>query len=223
MPFLGCAPSAFHVRARYRTLIVSAFCMACAVLSALAAPAAKKPARAKAELSSPKLDERLQALEDMRLGRAQAPGEVLWTAWETEKEPLVRVRLLQVLSLTQGGAALTELAAALRYDPTPMVRQAAAQELGRFASDARASQALLGALSADSAAEVRYACALGLALSDTPTAAAALEKAATDADPALRRQAAFSLKRHKSVKARQVLKKLEKDADPSVRQMAGAR
>lgn len=39
MPFSGCTPSASHVRARYRTLIVSAFCMAHALSIRAQAPA----------------------------------------------------------------------------------------------------------------------------------------------------------------------------------------
>lgn len=214
----GCVAS-YRARARYRMLPLAAFCVAC-VASVLAA--APKPAAFDAEkaLSSRKADERLRALEAVRRGGARVPQAKLRAGHKAEKDPLVRLRYLQALSAAGDAGTLGDLLSALDADPSPSVRQAAAQELGRQASAPGVVSALARALGRDGAAEVRYACALSLALSDTPEAASALERAAADPDPALRRQAAFSLKRHKSAKARQALKRLEKDEDRAVREMA---
>lgn len=50
MPFSGCTPSASPARARYRTLIVSAFCMACALSIRAQAPATASQPRTGAEI-----------------------------------------------------------------------------------------------------------------------------------------------------------------------------
>ena len=222
MPFSGCAPSAFHVRARYRTSLLAMLCMAC-VVCAFAPPCVAAPLDAEKALSSARKERRLEAVERLRLGRARVSEKSLKTAFQRESDPLLKVRVLQAMAAAEGPGLTAELAAALGREPDPMVRQAAAQELGKYAAQPGAVQALAAALAADKNPSVRYACALSLAHADTPQAVSALALAAEDSDPKLRRSTAFSLKRHKSAKARQVLKKLEKDADSSVRDTAGAR
>lgn len=204
MTIRGWIASSYYARTRNSAWISSMLFLAFAV-QAFAAPAPVKRA------------ERLQALENARAGRAQEPAEALWTAWETETDPLVRVRLLQALSRAEGAAVITELSAVLGHEPSVMLRQTAAQELGNLASAARARGALLAALAADSAAEVRYACALSLSLASGAEAVDALDRAARDGDPELRRQAAHALKRHPGAKAKAALKRLEGDSDAGVR------
>lgn len=222
MTIRGWLASSYYARTRNSALLVAMLFLACAP-SYTRAQAPARPAGSRVDLSSSKREERLQALEDLRLGRAQASSDTLWTAWETETDPLVKVRLLQALSLAEGGAAMTELTTVLRYEPAAMVRQAAAQELGRLAADSRAVTALLRALPEDSAPEVRYACALSLSLAAGPEAVAGLDQASRDADPALRRQAAHALKRHVGAKAKAALKRLEGDSDSGVRGAALSR
>lgn len=216
MTIRGWLASSHYARTRNSVLLVAMLFLACAPSYARAQTSAR-PVGSSVDLSSSKREERLRALEDLRLGRAQASRETLWTAWETETDSLVKVRLLQAISLAEGGAATTELTTVLRYEPAAMVRQAAAQELGRFAADARVVQALLRSLAADSAPEVRYACALSLSLATGSEAVAGLDQASRDADPALRRQAAHALKRHAGAKAKAALKRLEGDSDSGVR------
>lgn len=130
-------------------------------------------------------------------------------------------RELLLKNTSEGEKALIE---ALRNDPSGVVRQSAAQQLGNHSQNPLVVRALAEALRDDREQSVRYASALSLGLSPTFKAITALEKAASDPDPDLRRQVAFSLKRHRvgqnKRKATDLLKKLQRDTDPSVRAMA---
>lgn len=110
-------------------------------------------------------------------------------------------------------------------DPEPMVRQGAAQELGKYAQNPAVVHALSDTLLNEKAPAVRYACALSLGLSPTFRAIRALEKVAADPDANLRRQVAYSLQLHRKGqnkrKAEELLKKLRRDSDASVRTAAG--
>jgi len=101
-----------------------------------------------------------------------------------------------------------------------MVRQAAAQELGRYARKAAAVKALAEALRRDADLAVRCASALSLGLSDQPEAVSALAGAAEDPAVYLRRQVAFSLKRQGGLEAERILDILAHDPDPDVREAA---
>lgn len=171
-------------------------------------------------LSSSRAADRMAAAVDVRRRRAAASEKSLRQAFRREGDEMVRLRLAQALAAQGGSDAAGDLISSLGGDPSPAVRQAAAQELARYVREPAAVAALAAALRRDAAAAVRYACALSLALSDTPAAADALEWASRQVDPDLRRQAALSLRRHASVRARQALQRLSGDADPSVRRMA---
>lgn len=173
-------------------------------------------------ISSRKSEQRLKGLEEIRRGRARVSEAKLRAAHQAEKDPFLRLRFLQGLSALGATQAPETMIDALRRDESPAVRQAAAQELGKYAQREDAVTALSAALDTDAAPEVRYACALSLGLSRSAPALAALAKAARHSDPQLRRQAAFSLKRHGGPQAAKILKGLEKDEDSSVREMARA-
>jgi HEAT repeat protein len=182
-----------------------------ACLTVAAVWAEKKP-------KAPAVD-KLQQAENLRQGRSRATPEKIKGDLAAEQNPLVRVRLHQALNAA-GGEDPAPHIAALASDPSPLVRQAAAIELGKLAQASGAVQALAQALETETDPAVRYACANALAHADTPESLAALDKASQDPDPALRRQAAASLQRHTSPQAKKILRKLEKDEDNSVRGMA---
>lgn len=220
MTSLGWIASSYYARTRNSAWIaVAMLFLACAVMTASAAPAFD----AEKSLDSRKSEDRVRALDAVRQGRARVPEAKLRAGHKAEKDPLVRLRFLQALSAGAGDGARGELIAALRSDPVASARQAAAQELGKYASAAEATTALAEALAKDAAPEVRYACALSLGLSQSRPALRALEKAAADPDPNLRRQAAASLRRMNDSAARAALRRLARDRDASVRAMAGAK
>lgn len=217
MTSLGWIASSCYARTRKSALLVAMLFLACAVMTASAAPAFD----AEKSLDSRKSEDRIRALDAVRQGRARVPEGKLRAAHKAEKDPLVRLRFLQALSAGAGDGARGELIAALRSDPASSARQAAAQELGKYASAPEAVAALAEALAKDAAPEVRYACALSIGLSPSRPALRALEKAAADPDPNLRRQAAASLRRSNDPAARVALRRLAGDRDASVRAMAG--
>lgn len=209
--------SLFSSRLKKAPLGTALLCLALLAPLAYAQP---RPDQARALKSSDK-KQRHEALEKLRRREGRADAQALRDAAKAEKDPVLKIRALQALAASDDPSAVADLLAALSSEPDPMVRQAAAQQLGNFVQDPAVVTALASGLDKDRSAEVRGACALGLALSDTPAAAAALEKAAGDPDPALRRQSAFSLGRHKSPRARAAVEKLRSDPDPSVRESAG--
>jgi len=77
MPFSGCAPFAFHARARYRTLSLAMFCMACAwPVSAASSASADVPALV-ADLRHPEAQKRDQAAAGLiAAGPAAVPALV---------------------------------------------------------------------------------------------------------------------------------------------------
>lgn len=204
--------------ARARLYIVAPLAAACLLspsLTLFAAP--KDPAAA---LSGKDPQRKAEALEQARRGRVKFSGSQLRKTLAAEKDGVLKVRALQALSVAEGGDAVPELAARLAGDPDAVVRQAAAQELGRFARKAAAVKALAQALRQDTDLGVRCACALSLGLSDKPEAAAALAEASRDQAVDLRRQAAFSLTRQKGTVAAEALKVLTQDPDAGVREAA---
>lgn len=207
--------SSYYARARYSTVPMALFCLACAVWSA----SAPLPS-VEASLSSRRKDDRLEAAQQLRQRRGRASAEAVRRALRGEADEMLRVRLTQALAAQAVPGVQDDLAASLGTDASPQVRQAAAQELGRYVRLPGVVTALAGALRKDAAPAVRYACALSLALSDTSEAAAALDWAARQADPDLRRQAAFSLRRHSGSQSRKTLERLRGDADESVRRTA---
>lgn len=186
-------------------------------LAVSTAPAAAGTAGAL--IKSQKADDRHKALDQMRLHKEKVSAADMNEAFSREKEPGLKTGMLRLLSAAPGGAVQV-LMNSLKTDPSPEVRQSAAQELGRYAGKAAVIAALGDALKKDKVPEVRYACALSLSFSNTAAADAALDEAAKDPDQNLRRQAAFSLKKHTSARASAILKRLERDTDAAVRNMA---
>lgn len=219
MTSLGWSLFSYYARTRNSALPLAMLCLACAVMTASAAPAFD----AEKALDSRKSEDRIRALDAVRQGRARVPEAKLRAGHKAEKDPLVRLRFLQALSAGAGDGARGELIAALRSDPASSARQAAAQELGKYASAPEATAALAEALAKDAAPEVRYACALSLGLAEPTAAVPALSRAARAQDPALRRQAAFSLRRFNAPQARKALERLRRDKDAGVRAAAGAK
>ena len=225
MHTLGWSASSYYARARN-----SAWTAVCGTMLGLAcapsytrAQAPTKTPDVERSLSSAKKAERLAGAEQVRRGRGVASPAALKRALAAEKDALVRVRLLQGLAASGAEGVVGDLIAGLERDPGAMVRQAAAQELGQYASQPAVVTALAAALRKDPAVEVRYACASSLGLSNTPAAADALDWASRHGDPALRRQAAFSLRRHTGAEAKKTLKRLQGDKDESVRKTAGGK
>ena len=210
-----------YARAWTRTLGIILFGLACSTALIFGGTQVKKPSPIE-QLKSPLAADRLEAVEMIQANNIPVPQEKIRAALSVEKDPLVRHRLNQILAENSVSGVEKDIIESLKKDPSPIVRQGAAQTLGNYVQTPAVVRALSNALREDSEKSVRYACALSLGLSDSFLSITALEKASRDPDPDLRRQVAFSLKRHTSYKAKQLLKKLKKDSDSSVRLMAGA-
>lgn len=226
MTSLGWSLPSYYARTRNSAWIAAAMLfLACALSytrAHAAAPAAKQPARAKADLRGGAA-QRLEAAENALRRRAGAPGAAdLDAAIARETNPQVRYRLLQGLAAQDAGAALPALILALRTDTVPVVRVAAAQELGRL-DDPAAASALAAAVAGDADRDVRAAAAASLGMHRSAAAASALSGAAGDAEPSVRRVAAIALRRQAEPAARAALRKLRGDRDASVRAAAGGK
>ena len=210
MPFLGSAPFASYTRARYRTLIVSAFCMACASLAVT---------RAGAQGVDVSSTTRLESV--MTSIRARDLGAVpdLTSRFAAEPEADIRawiVRGVAFLGAPQGPALFRT---ALR-DSSPVVRMAAAQALAQT-QGAKAAAELAAALTGESSGGVRHAIVESLGSIKTAASAAALRAAlAGDADPNVRIQAARSLQRQGTAAAKRAVKAAKNDPDARVRAIA---
>lgn len=185
----------------------------------LAAEKTKSPA---ASLNSPKLSDRLDAVEKMKSKQSNVSPEQIRLSRTTEESGLVRHRLNQALVGKLLSGVELDLIDSLKNDPDPVVRQGAAQSLGNYVQNSLVIRALSDQLKTETEKSVRYACVLSIGLSSSFLSMKALEKASVDSDPNMRRQVAFILKRHTGFKPEQLLKKLQRDVDLSVRQMAGA-
>jgi len=245
MPLHGCAPSASSTRARYRTLIVSAFYLACssAFIFAARARAAQAPAVAgqpkpsytrahapaptgdvAALLKSPSSDTRADAVQAVIDHRARASADALTAASRSEKNPEIRLRMLMAAFDVNRSSAEPFLIAALGGDASPMVRAVSAQILIRAVPDDAIRAAFLNGLAKDKDLDVRRSCASGLGYHHTPDAVKALAAAASDRDPELRRRVGMALLRHpKSAAGDAVLDHLENDSDKSVAALIHAR
>lgn len=225
MTSLGWSLPSYYARTRNSALLVAMLYLACALSytrAHAAAPEAKKPARAKADLRGTPA-ERLEAADAARFRRAGAPAAAdLAPAIAREANPQVRYRLLQAIAAQDPQAAVPALAQALRADPAPIVRVAAAQELGRL-DERPATAALLLALSGDDDLDVRRAAAASLSVHRSTEAVSALAAAARDRDAGLRAHAALGLSRQPPGRERDAaLNRLVRDADAGVAAKARA-
>src|SRR5438105_2813355 len=118
MPFYGCTPSASSTRARYRTLIVSAFCMACSfAFNFVVARAAAAPLPdVTVQVKSARTSIRARAAQDVIDHQATASGDALNAAAAIETNPEIRVRLLTASYEVDSSSAVPFLIAALRGD-----------------------------------------------------------------------------------------------------------
>ncbi|HXT01857.1 MAG TPA: HEAT repeat domain-containing protein [Elusimicrobiota bacterium] len=211
MPFSGYASFASYTRARYRTLILSAFCMACALLAFAPAVAAQD-----VDTSS---TTRLNSV--MTIIRARDPRGAADLATSYAAEPRSEIRAW----LVRGAAALDPVAGAALAktalsDPQPVVRLAAAGALAQ-ARGAASVPDLIAALAGESNGGVRSEIVFRLGSFKIAAARAALAQAlAGDPDPNVRAQAARSLQRHGTPAARSALKSAKGDIDPRVRSIA---
>ena len=232
MPFQGSASSSSYTRARYRTLIVSAFCMACSFAFIFVSRAHAAPARAAvvaavqapaptgdvtAQLKSSSSHTRAQAVQAVIDHRARASADALTAASLTEANPEIRLRMLMAAFQIDRSSAVPFLVGALSGDASPLVRAAAAQILIRVGPNDAVLKAFLNCLSNEKDLDVRRSCASGLGYHHTPDAVKALDAVASDPDPELRRRAGSALLRHpKSAAIEKILDRLENDRDTSV-------
>jgi hypothetical protein len=211
MPFYGCAPSAFgSARARYRTLIVSAFCMACAAFAGPRAAAAQD-----VDVSSATRLESVMASIRARDPKA-APG--LAAGFASEPQAGIRAWILRgvaALAAPQGPA----LFQAGLQDPSPLVRLAAAEALAKTGGAAAVAD-LSAALAGEKNPGVRHTIVAELGSIKTAASAAALQQAlSSDPDAVVRIEAARSLRRHGGAAKRSV-KNAKNDGDARVRAIA---
>jgi HEAT repeat protein len=238
MPFNGCTSSASYTRARYRTLIVSAFYLACSFASifvaranaaqAAASAVQPKPSYTRAHapaptgdvtalLSSSQDDTRASAVQAVIDHRANASADALTAASRGEKNPEIRLRMLMAAFDVNRSSAEPFLIAALGGDKSPMVRAVSAQILIRAVPDDAIRLAFLNGLANDKDLDVRRSCASGLGYHRSPDAVTALTAAASDRDPEMRRRAGLALlQQPKSAATDLVLGRLENDSDKTV-------
>ncbi|MDE2491019.1 MAG: HEAT repeat domain-containing protein [Elusimicrobia bacterium] len=214
MPMSGWGASVFHARARYRTLILSAFCMACAVpLRAQAAPAVDASTVAPAEPAS------VAEGHDLVIRRDRGAKARLLALAAQETDPSAKAKLIYLLgNLPVKDLAPADFDAALA-DPDPGVRLAALLGLGRIPGTAAESR-LVKALS-DPNPGVRQGAAFWLGQAAHAGAAADLGRALTqDRNSDVRLAAAEALSRLGTTAARRELRRGANDPDPRVRRWA---
>ncbi len=187
MPFYGCAPSSFLAsRARYRTLNVSAFSLACVFASLFALSIRARAAQApdvSSQLKSARAGVRARAAQDVIEHRAKASGDALNAAAAAETIPEVRIRLLTASFSVDASSATPFLVAALRNDKSPMVRAVSAQILASAPPSDVVRKAFLDGLAKDPDLDVRRSCAMGLGFQPAADSLKALTGAAADLDP----------------------------------------
>jgi len=171
-------------------------------------------------ISTGTVEQRMAIVDRVRHRRTRVSTETLKTALDTEKNPLVRRRLVQAVGSLGGSGALGELVRTLSADPDPLIRQAAAQQLVKYNDNPVAMAAIDRCVGKETVKRVRYACVLSLSHSTSDKALDILEKAAKDKDPNMRRQAAYVINGNKSDRAVKILKKLADDKDAAVRETA---
>ena len=213
MPFYGCVSSGFlYARAQGRTLLVSAFVLACASIP-MRARAAAFPA---VDASS---STRLEAVMASIRARDPQGAPALASRFAGETEPSIRAWILRgtaALDAARGAA----LARTGLQDPSPLVRMAAVEALAA-ASGADAVADLSALLDGGEANPgVRHAAVSALGSIKTPASAAALQKAlGEDADANVRVQAARSLRRHGAA-GKRAARGARNDQDGRVRAIA---
>jgi HEAT repeat protein len=197
MFFYGRTPSKIPpARARYRTLIVSAFSLACAVSLRAQAPATSTAAAAGpefiaariAELRSPDIDTRTLAGNALLKAGPSALRDILprLTARRT------RIQLLKVIG-AMGPAGVAEL---VRLTADPALSAHAAEALSEIARPDSAAQIPGLAACLKDRVEIRDSCGRALARVSGPKAAAfvpALLPLVADREPAVRLYALLSL------------------------------
>ena len=211
MPFLGCAPSASYTRARYGTLIVSAFCMACAAFAFVP--------RAGAQSVDVSSTTRLESVMASIRARDPKAASGLAVRFDAETQPGIRAWLVRGVAALDSphGAALARKAL---QDASPLVRMAAAEALAGV-DGAKAVADLSAALAGEKNAGVRNNIVFWLGSIKSPASAAALQAAlAGDSDSNVRVQAARALQRHGTRSARQAVKNAKNDSDARVRAIA---
>ncbi len=210
MPIQGWSASFLHARARYRTLILSAFCMACAVsLRAPAAAAAPAPAAV-----DPVAD-----LRPLAVARDPSAGGRILAALRQGPPALRRAALVSLLSNLPPGTVSVKDMSPWLSDPDAAVRGRAATAVGRLGGKA-AVRALLP-LAADPNPGVRLTAVFWLGALRDPAATAALGRTLSgDSNADVRTQAARALKRVGTRRARRELRGASRDEDARVRRAA---
>ena len=203
----GRGPLVF-ARARYGTLILSAFCMACALFAFAPAAAAQG-----VDVSSTTRLEGVLASIRARDPKA-APGLIVQFA--VEPEPGIRAWILRAVAALKAPQGPALFQTGLR-DGSPLVRMAAVEVLAG-AQGAAAVPDLAAALAGEANAGVRNTIVFWLGTIKTPASTAALRQAlSADADPNVRVEAARSLKQQGTGSARQALRAARGDSDARVR------
>lgn len=206
MPELGLLRF-FPARARYRTLIASVLCLACATVLAAQDVGVDDPTA------------RMEAVSTAVRARDPKAAVAMVAGYQDEKSPAVRAALVRgvaVLDPVRGGV----LAQTASSDLQPSVRLAAAEALAKSQGTASVP-ALVAALNAETNAGVRHTIIFWLGTFKTAAARAALAQAlGTDSDPNVRLQAARSLQRHGTKAARAALAAGKNDSDSRVRSIA---
>ena len=212
MPFYGCTPSdSTSARARYRTLIVSAFCMACAVVVGVLSAAAQD-----VDVSS---GTRLESVMALIRARDAKAGPELAARFDAEPQPGIRAWIVRgegVLKAAEGPALFKKALG----DTSAIVRLAAVDALAQTVGPSSVAD-LNAAMAVETSAGVRHTIASWLGTFKTAASRTALQQALTgDKDPNVRVQAARSLKQHGTGAARQALKAAKNDPDGRVRGIA---
>ena len=200
MPAEGCALFCFRVRARYRMLILSAFCMACAAFAAGPAAAQSVAASSTTQVDTSSTT-RLESVMAVIRARDPLAGPGLAARFDAESQPAIRAWIVRGVAALGAPRGERFFRRALR-DPSALVRLAAVEASAKSAG-AQAVPELSAALAAETNAGVRHGIMAALGAIDTPESAAALQSAQTgDRDANVRAQAAQGLRQHRERKRR---------------------
>jgi HEAT repeat protein len=190
----------------------------CVFAPVLAAAAVVDVKARTAELKDKSLATRLNAVS--QLAKAPESDKALIDAYKDEKEPFVRIRILDALTAHQTEASLDAVIAGLK-DPDPGVRSAAASDLAYFGGNPKAREALSGALNGDETEQVKKSVINTLTAVNGDTASGEIGKAMRgEKSRDVRKFAVMRLKKMNTPAAKAELKNFEKDPDKEISGLA---
>lgn len=196
---------------------IAAVLIICALSASSAMAAVDIKAKSK-ELREGNLRVKLAAINE--LAKAPESDDALITAFGSEKDPFVRVKILDALTSHQTPGALDGVIAGLK-DPDQRVRGAAAANLAYFGNNPKVADALAGALAASDTEQVKKNAINSLTAVGGDKSAGEISAALkNEKDRNVRLFGVKNLKKMNTGRAREELKKFESDPDKEISGLA---